>query len=120
MFRPLENTATHMSTGSRDIDALLGGGVPRGSTVLLEIRGDVPFEGQIYGPLTALLNFLATNNEVMAVPYSDYDPTSARLFATQFMPEDVYNANMRGFTTDKEDDPVGSKVSLNAAGEFDK
>src|SRR3989442_4616246 len=30
MFRPLENTATHMSTGSRDIDALLGGGVPRG------------------------------------------------------------------------------------------
>src|SRR3989475_476666 len=60
MFRPLENTATHMSTGSRDIDALLGGGVPRGSTVLLEIRGDVPFEGQIYVPLTALLNFLAT------------------------------------------------------------
>src|SRR5207245_2801568 len=60
MFRPLENTSTHMSTGSRDIDALLGGGVPRGSTVLLEIRGDVPFEGQIYVPLTALLNFLAT------------------------------------------------------------
>src|SRR5256712_439635 len=60
MFRPLENTATHMSTGSRDIDALLGGGVPRGSTVLLEIRGDVPFEGQIYVPLTALLHFLAT------------------------------------------------------------
>src|SRR3989442_887553 len=60
MFRPLENTSTHMSTGSRDIDALLGGGVPRGSTVLLEIRGDVPFEGQIYVPLTALLNLLAT------------------------------------------------------------
>src|SRR2546426_415567 len=104
MFRPLENTSTHMSTGSRDIDALLGGGVPRGSTVLLEIRGDVPFEGQIYVPLTALLNFLATNNAVMAFPYSDYDPTRARLFATQFMPEDVYNANMRVFTTDRGED----------------
>jgi len=120
MFRPLENTATHMSTGSRDIDALLGGGVPRGSTVLLEIRGDVPFEGQIYVPLTALLNFLATNNAVMAFPYSDYDPTRARLFATQFMPEDVYNANMRVFTTDKVDDPVAIKFSLNPTEDFDK
>src|SRR3989442_6221410 len=27
MFRPLDNSPTHMSTGSRDIDALLGGGV---------------------------------------------------------------------------------------------
>src|SRR5216117_2252425 len=120
MFRPLENTATHMSTGIRDIDALLGGGVPRGSTVLLEIRGDVPFEGKIYVPLTALLNFLATNNAVMAFPYSDYDPTRARLFATQFMPEDVYNANMRVFTTDKVDDPVAIKFSLNPTEDFDK
>src|SRR3989442_4113002 len=120
MFRPLENTSTHMSTGSRDIDALLGGGVPRGSTVLLEIRGDVPFEGQIYVPLTALLNFLATNNAVMAFPYSDYDPRRARLFAAQFMPEDVYNANMRVFTTDKVDDPVAIKFSLNPTEYFDK
>src|SRR5439155_1187779 len=64
MFRPLENTATHMSTGSRDIDALLGGGVPRGSTVLLEIRGDVPFEGQIYVPLTALD---AVNKDIQSI-----------------------------------------------------
>ena len=120
MFRPLENSPTHMSTGSRDIDALLGGGVPRGSTVLLEIRGEVPFEGQVYVPLTALLNFLATNNAVMAFPYSDYDPTRARLFATQFMPEDVYDANMRVFTTDRVEDPVAIKFSLNPREDFDK
>lgn len=120
MFRPLDNSPTHMSTGSRDIDALLGGGVPRGSTVLLEIRGEVPFEGQVYVPLTALLNFLATNNAVMAFPYSDYDPTRARLFATQFMPEDVYDANMRVFTTDRVEDPVAIKFSLNPREDFDK
>src|SRR5438034_176131 len=120
MFRPLENTATHMSTGSRDIDALLGGGVPRGSTVLFEIRGDVPFEGQVYVPVTALLNFLATNNAVMAFFYSDYDPTRARLFATQFVPEDVYDANVRVFTTDKVEDPVAIKFSLNPQEDFEK
>ncbi len=120
MFRPLENTPTHMSTGSRDIDALLGGGVPRGSTVLLEIRGEVPFEGQVYVPLTALLNFLATNNAVMAFPFSDYDPTRARLFATQFMPEDVYDTNMRVFTTDRVEDPVAIKFSLNPKEDFEK
>src|SRR2546428_13587203 len=120
MFRPLENSPTHMSTGRRAIDALLGGGVPRGSTVLLEIRGEVPFEGQVYVPLTALLNFLATNNAVMAFPYSDYDPTRARLFVTQFMPEDVYDANMRVFTTDRVEDPVAIKFSLNPREDFEK
>jgi hypothetical protein len=120
MFRPLPNTEIHMSTGSRDLDALLGGGVPRGSTVLLEIRGDVPFEAQVYVPLTALLNFLATNNAVMNFPYSDFDPTRARLFATQFLSEKMYDANLRIFTTDKVEDPVAIKFSLNPAEDFDK
>src|SRR5947208_2743585 len=78
-FRPVHNTETHMSTGSRDLDALLGGGVARGSTVLLEMRSDVPFEAQVYVPLTALLNFLATGNAVMMFPYSDFDPKRSRL-----------------------------------------
>lgn len=120
MFRPLPNTQTHMSTGSRDLDALLGNGVPRGSTVLFEIRGDVPFDAQVYVPVTALLNFLATNNAVMAFLYSDYDPTRARLFTTQFLPEDVYDATMRVFTTDKVEDPVAIKFSLNPQEDFPK
>ncbi len=120
MFRPLPNTPTHMSTGSRDLDALLGGGVPRGSTVLFEMRGDVPFDAQVYVPLTALLNFLATNNAVMAFPYSDYDPTRARLFATQFLPEEVYDATMRVFTTDRVEDPVAIKFSLSPSEDFVK
>src|SRR3989442_9708545 len=119
MFRPLENTMTHMSTGSRDLDSLLGGGVPRGSTVLLEIRGDVPFEAQVYVPLTALLNFLATNNAVMMFPYSDFDPKRSRLFATQFLDEDIYDANMRVFTTDRVEDPVAIKFSLDMAKDFE-
>lgn len=119
-FEPLPNTKTHMSTGSRHLDTLLGGGVPRGSTVLLEIRGDVPFEAQVYVPLTALLNFLVTNNAVMNFPYSDFDPTRARLFATQFLPKGVYDSNLRIFTTDRVEDPVAIKFSLNPAEDFDK
>jgi KaiC/GvpD/RAD55 family RecA-like ATPase len=118
-FRPGRNTETHMSTGSRDLDALLGGGVARGSTVLLEIRGDVPFEAQVYVPITALLNFLATNNAVMMFPYSDFDPKRSRLFATQFLSEDVYDANMRVFTTDRVEDPVAIKFSLDMSKDFE-
>src|SRR6267378_3638464 len=120
MYRPLSNTQTHMSTGSRDLDHLLGGGVPRGSTILLEIRGEVPFEAQVYVPLTALLNFLATNNAVMNFPYSDFDPARARLFATQFLPKDMYDANLRIFTTDRVEDPVAIKFSQNPGEDFDK
>src|SRR5438034_640782 len=118
-FRPVHNTETHMSTGSRDLDALLGGGVARGSTVLLEMRGDVPFEAQVYVPLTALLNFLATGNAVMMFPYSDFDPKRSRLFATQFLAEDMYDANMRVFTTDRVEDPVAIKFSLDMAKDFE-
>src|SRR3989449_7184373 len=32
LFRPVENTSAHMSTRSRDIDALLRGGAPPGAT----------------------------------------------------------------------------------------
>ncbi len=118
MFQPVGNTETHMSTGSKDLDSLLGGGIPRGSTVLIEFRGDVPFEGQVYIPLSALLNFLATNNAVMAFLYSDYDPIRARPFITQFIPETVYNSNLKIFTTDKVQDPVAIKFSLNQEEDF--
>lgn len=119
-FKPLANTETHMSTGSRDLDDLLGGGVPRGSTLLLSIRGEVPFEAQVYIPLTALLNFLVTNNAVMAFPYSDFDPTRARLFATQFISEEIYNRSMRIFTTDRVEDPAAIKFSLKPDEDFEK
>src|SRR5205807_2590724 len=114
-FRPVHNTETHMSTGSRDLDALLGGGVARGSTVLLEMRGDVPFEAQVYVPLTALLNFLATGNAVMMFPYSVFDPKRSRPFATQFMAEDLYDANMRAVATGGGEDRVAIRLSSGLA-----
>jgi len=83
------------------------------------MRGDVPFEAQLYVPLTALLNFLATNNAVMMFPYSDFDPKRSRLFATQFLAEDMYDANMRVFTTDRVEDPVAIKFSLDMAKDFE-
>lgn len=120
MFHPLPNTATHMSTGSRDLDALLEGGLPRGSTVLMEIRGDLPFDAQVYVPMTEVLNILAVGNAVMAFLYSDYDPTRARLFTTRFLPEDVYDAAMRVFSTDVVEDAAAIKFSLNPSEDFPK
>src|SRR5256714_14719752 len=83
------------------------------------MRGDVPFEAQVYVPLTALLNVVATGNAVMMFPYSDFDPKRSRLFATQFMAEDLYDANMRVFTTDRVEDPVAIKFSLDMAKDFE-
>ncbi|MFQ5998859.1 MAG: ATPase domain-containing protein, partial [Candidatus Bathyarchaeia archaeon] len=41
-FRPSMDTREHLSSGSPDLDALLGGGFPRGTTVLIEIDNKVP------------------------------------------------------------------------------
>src|SRR5436309_3530230 len=67
----------------------------------------------------AILNYLATNNAVMMFPYSDFDPKRSRLFATQFLAEDMYDANMRVFTTDRVEDPVAIKFSLDMAKDFE-
>jgi hypothetical protein len=40
-FQPIPDSKTHFSTGSKDLDDVLGGGYPRGSLILYEIDNNV-------------------------------------------------------------------------------
>jgi len=72
-WTPRQDKEGLFSTGSESIDVLLGGGLPRGSTVMLEIGTNVPqivYETFIKS-MTA--NFLSHGRNVMIVPFGGMD-----------------------------------------------
>ena len=72
-FKPLPDPSGRFSTGSMDLDLLLDGGYPRGSTVLLEIGRNVSTR-QYHLILTPTPhNFLAKGAGVIVLPSSGVD-----------------------------------------------
>ncbi|MEX2707388.1 MAG: gas vesicle protein GvpD P-loop domain-containing protein [Candidatus Freyrarchaeum guaymaensis] len=67
-FKPLPDTETHFSTGSRDLDQILGGGYKKGSTVLVEIGKNVVREAYFYILIPTALNFLLKGKQMNIIP----------------------------------------------------
>ncbi|HZD12934.1 MAG TPA: ATPase domain-containing protein [Candidatus Binatus sp.] len=80
---PIQNTASHFSTGSSDLDLLLGGGVKRGSFVLIEVDGGVPPDGLRMLLNTMLANFLNQGGSSFAIPLGSF---SSEYFAESLKP----------------------------------
>jgi len=72
-FEPIPDSATHFSTGSRDLDRVLNGGYPRGGLVLVEIGREVSMAeyGLVLAPTA--VNFVSQGRAVMAVPTAGVD-----------------------------------------------
>lgn len=73
-FQPIPNPPNKYSTGSKSFDEALGGGIPRGSVMLLEI--DEKVSAEMYYMLVSVVgaNFLAQNNGVVHIPSISVDP----------------------------------------------
>lgn len=67
-FEPLPDTESHFSTGSRDLDQILGGGYRKGSAVLLEIGKNVSREAYFHILVPTVLNFLSKGKGIAVVP----------------------------------------------------
>ncbi len=67
-FQPLPDTESHFSTGSKDLDEVLGGGYRKGSTVLLEVGKNISREAYFQIVVPTALNFLSRGKWVMVVP----------------------------------------------------
>jgi len=69
-FKPLPDPPGKFSTGSQELDGLLDGGYPRGSTVLLEIGRNVPILQYRLILLPTPWNFLSRGAGVFVIPSS--------------------------------------------------
>jgi len=67
-FKPIPDTETHFSSGSVELDKLLGGGYRKGTTNLIELAADVPLH--IATPLivTTFVNFVCQGKGAIGIP----------------------------------------------------
>lgn len=95
-FQPIPDPPGRYSTGSEDLDLMLGGGLPKGSSTLLEVAEKTStLEYQILiDPIAA--NFIAQGRGVLNIPPSGVDATNIVDRASSYgIEEDAINRFMR-------------------------
>jgi len=82
--QPIQDPPGMYSTGTRDLDRMLGGGLPKGATILLEVAEKValPEFNLILSPI--MLNFAAQGRGVLLIPGPGVDAELVREGALQF------------------------------------
>jgi len=66
--KPISDSATHFSTGSPDLDRLLGGGYPKGGVVLIDIGENISTPKYHLLLVPTPVNFMSQKRGVMIVP----------------------------------------------------
>src|SRR5713226_49010 len=70
ILSPVAHTATSFSTGSRDLDAMLKGGIRRGSWILVDVNNTVPTMGATLLLRIIIANFINQGGSSFIVPFS--------------------------------------------------
>lgn len=85
----------YLSSGSRDIDRLLGGGFHRGSINLIEVGRGVPNALVTLFTINAAANFLAQNHAVFWLPTRDLSAARIRQAMEAYIEPPVLEDNLR-------------------------
>ncbi len=70
VLSPVAHTETSFSTGSRDLDAMLKGGIRRGSWILVDVNNTVPTMGARLLLRIIIANFINQGGSSFIVPFS--------------------------------------------------
>lgn len=94
-FRPIKNTETHFSTGSKDLDALLGGGLKKGTRLLLELGKHLGPDW--HQPLTVSIscNFIANGGCCMVLPTAGATLEMVQQERLNFLPRRTVESSLR-------------------------
>jgi len=107
-FKPLPDPPGKFSTGSEDLDQLLDGGYPKGSTVLLEIGRNISTQQYHLVLSPTPWNFLVKGAGVIVLPSSGVDANIVwKRSLESGLPEEIVNRRLkicifRSLTTRKE------------------
>jgi KaiC/GvpD/RAD55 family RecA-like ATPase len=92
-LEPLPDSETHFSSGSRDLDNILGGGYEKGSTILLEMDKNVTRDAYIHFIMLPAANFLAKGRVAIGSPTLGASPELIYSYFLQFLePEEARKA----------------------------
>ena len=83
----IKNTASHSSTGIKSLDTILGGGLKRGSHILLEVGEDVS-SSSLMSFLTPLIsNTVMSGDQIICVPVNGMYPEEVQEVIRKSVPD---------------------------------
>jgi len=94
-FEPIEDTPSYFSSGSEDLDMMLGGGYPLGSFVFLDIGKDVAQDAFMNVLMQTVANFIHQENPVVMFPTGEVSPKRMKANAYLYGFEDRLNELMK-------------------------
>ncbi len=96
------NTATHLSTGCVELDTILGGGLSKGSTAMIEYSDDLTLLG--YQSIIAhmIINSIQQGNHCVIIPSSGWDERRLRRGILPFVKEEDYQKYLTVFEIRRE------------------
>jgi KaiC/GvpD/RAD55 family RecA-like ATPase len=114
-FPPIKHSKKFFSTGSKDLDRFFGGGVERGSFVLIELGRFVNPGWHVPMIQSIESNFLANGGSIFIIPTSHSTPANAKAkLAKSFSPE-ILNKKVRvGYFQSYATDPSFVKLDLSS------
>lgn len=77
-FVPILDSKAYFSTGSKDLDKLLGGGYPQGSYVFLDVGKDVAYKSFSIIPMLTAANFVTQGRPVAIIPVGGVGPDTVK------------------------------------------
>lgn len=94
-WEPIPDNGRLLSSGSPDLDAVLGGGFPRGTFLLLETSTDVDVEDIRLMARATGLNFISQERGVVVVPTAGLEAKDIRTSYERYVPPDAFVRFMR-------------------------
>jgi KaiC/GvpD/RAD55 family RecA-like ATPase len=94
-WKPIPDSGELISTGSRDFDAILGGGFPRGAYFVVEIATDVQINEIRLITRSMMLNFISQGRGVMIVPTGGVDGKSIKAAMRPYTTDEAFDNHVR-------------------------
>ncbi len=106
------NTAANVSTGCEELNTILGGGLSRGSTTIVEYGDDFSLLGYQSLVAHAIINTIQQGNYCVKIPSSGWDERRLRRGILPFVKEEDYMEYCTVFEIRKEKKEVRENVKV--------
>ena len=113
ILSPVPHTKSSFSTGSRDLDAMLKGGIRRGSSILVHVNNTVPTMGVRLLLRIINANFINQGGSSFIVPFSTLSSDSVAESLRPLIGDDSLNQRVRIAEYNQNLPPKNWRVQLN-------